>query len=256
MIDLHSHILPGIDDGAKTIEESLEMGRIAYRDGIRSIVATPHTLNGVYDNSRENIIEAVHVMQGHFKDAGIDITLYPGAEVQLDDQIAHHIESGYLLTLNDMGKYIFIELPVHVIPQHLDSLFFDLKMKGITPIITHPERNMFIEKDVNILFEFVEKGVLSQITASSLTGEFGSGVKACAKKLLKCKLVHIIATDSHATTHRVPILSEGVKVASQIVGKEDAQSMVIDVPQKVINGDVFYAEDPQKQRSFFSFFNK
>jgi protein-tyrosine phosphatase len=256
MIDVHSHILPAVDDGAKTIEESLAMGRIAARDGITDIVATPHALNGTYENPRGRVLEGVAALQEAFLKADIRIRLYPGADVRLTDHLVEHVKRGDALTLNDTGKYVFVELPSQVIPANMAEFIFELELAGMKPIITHPERNIFIEKNPNILYDLVEKGALAQITAASLTGMFGGGAQDTARKLLKCGLVHLIATDAHSPSRRPPVLSEGVKCAARIVGKAAADAMVNDTPRKILAGTYIETNEPQRYRPFFSFFTK
>lgn len=253
MIDLHSHILPSVDDGAETLEDALAMGRIAAQDGITDIVATPHALNGTYENTREKIIKAVVSLQDAFQEAHIPVRLYPGADVRLTDHLIDHLGKGDAMTLNDTGKYVFVELPSQVIPMKMAEFIFELELAGIKPIITHPERNVFIEKNPNILFDLVEKGALAQITAASLTGMFGAGARDTAKKLLKCNLVHVIATDAHSPAGRPPRLRDGVQCAARIVGAGAAEAMVNDTPRRIVRGEYVNTEEPQRYRSFFSF---
>jgi len=255
MIDVHSHILPAVDDGAGTLEEALAMGTIAAQDGITDIVATPHALNGTYENSREKIIQAVAALQTAFHEAGIPIRLYPGADVRLTDHLIEHLKRGDAMTLNDTGKYVFVELPSQVIPVKMADFIFELELAGIKPVITHPERNIFIEKNPNVLFDLVEKGALAQITAASLTGLFGQGAKDTARKLLKCRMVHLIATDAHSPAGRPPLLRDGVRCAARIVGADAAEAMVGDTPRKILSGSYIETEEPQRYRPFFSFFN-
>jgi len=254
MIDLHCHILPGLDDGAKTLAESLEMGRIAARDGVTGIVATPHAFNDTYENNRQNILPAVESLRAAFLEAQIPVTLYPGADVRITERLVDHIKNGEALTLNDTGKYIFIELPSQVIPMHIADFIFQLQLAGVTPVVTHPERNVFIEKDPNILYEFISKGALAQITAGSLCGMFGAGARDTAKKLLKCNMAHVIASDAHSPVTRPPVLSAGVKVAARIAGTEEADAMVRETPGKIIAGEYVNTPEPERYRSFFSFF--
>ncbi|HKK32150.1 MAG TPA: CpsB/CapC family capsule biosynthesis tyrosine phosphatase, partial [Desulfomicrobiaceae bacterium] len=135
MTDLHSHILPGIDDGAGTMADSVDMARAAQRDGVRHIVATPHHANGVYENSRDNVLEVTDRVAGALAEAGVSVTILPGAEVHFHSGLAAGVRAGTLCTLADTGKYLLVELPVQLIPPTLREELFQLKLMGITPIL-------------------------------------------------------------------------------------------------------------------------
>ncbi len=233
MIDIHCHILPGMDDGPASLEESLKMCKIAYNDGIRIIVATPHTLNGLYLNGKEEIRNLVEILNSK---TDIDIKILPGADVHISPDIPELIEDGNIMTINDNMRYILIEFPYMNVPQNIDRFLFSLKKRGITPIITHPERNLAIQRDIKIMYELLKMGALSQITGMSITGDFGRDVRVCAENLLTHNLVHIISSDAHSQDLRPPILSKGFSSASRIVGRELALKMVKDNPFAVING--------------------
>jgi len=257
MIDLHSHILPGLDDGAKTLQESIEMGLIGFKDGIRTVVATPHTLNGVYQNDRSTILAKVEELNKAIKKFGvrssefgvqetssafripqsaINLKVLPGADVYFSAELLTQIEEGKALTIGDLGKYLLLEFPVQGIPYGVEEVLFQLMVKGITPIISHPERNLEIAFKTQRYFEMIRMGCLGQVTAMSLTGEFGGDVKRVAEKLLKARLVQIIASDAHSKNSRPPILSSAVQAAARIVGEEVARKMVTEYPQAVLDG--------------------
>ena len=243
MIDIHAHILPGLDDGAKTIEESLEMCRIAEEDGITQMVATPHVSNGIYTNSAEVIIEEVDKINKVIEKHKINIRIFPGADVHMTPGIAQQVEDGQILTLNANKKYILLEMPVQIVPPELDLLIFDLQIQGITSIISHPERNQQVQQHPDILSGFMRKGVLMQITAMSLTGDFGPGAETCAKKLLVNGLAHIIASDAHSPDKRPPVLSNAIKIAQRIIGEKQAVAMVSAIPKRIINrGSISYSD--------------
>jgi len=256
MIDLHAHILPGLDDGPQTLAESIKMCRIACEDGIEKIVATPHTKNGVYQNSREEILKAVTELNNNLKNLNIPIHIYPGSDIRIDTDIFDLIDDNQLLTVNDNKRYIMIEFSEYIIPPQMEEWIFKLKLKKITPIFTHPERNMIIQKDLDIAYRLVENGGLIQITAMSLTNDWGKSVKKCADELVKARLVHIIASDAHSPIKRPPILSRALAVASELIGDEiEAKKLVTTIPQAIIDGTVYYPPDPvRKKTSFFKKF--
>jgi len=256
MIDLHAHILPGLDDGAKTLQESIQMCQISYRDGVRVMVATPHTLNGLYLNDREKILNKVQELNEAILKFGIqnknpemvldpnlptlnsELTLrvLPGADVHFSEKTLLHLDQGELMTINDGKKYLFIEFPYQGIPYHAEEVLFELMTRGVIPIITHPERNLEVGQRPQRYYELIRMGCLGQVTAMSLTGEFGSKVRQLSERLLKYRLLHFIASDTHSMEGRSPILSTGVKAAAKVVGKEEARKMATEYPQAILEG--------------------
>ncbi|MBF0395305.1 MAG: tyrosine protein phosphatase [Desulfobacterales bacterium] len=237
MIDLHCHILHGIDDGPKTIEESLSMAKIAALDGIRTIVATPHTLDGVYLNSFDKINSEIEKFKQAILKEKVDIKLCIGADVHLCPHMIDKIKDKSAITINNGMRYMLLEFPSMGIPEEAKNEIFSLKVSGITPIITHPERHLIIQKKPDILKKLIKMGALCQITASSITGGFGESVKQFTKKLLQNRMVHIIATDAHSSNHRRPILSLAVEAASKILkSSKEAEAMVTTFPSAVIEG--------------------
>jgi len=244
VIDLHCHILPGIDDGAKTLEESLKMAGIALRDGIHTIVATPHTL-GIHLNNVRSVEKSIAGLADAFSINGINLRLIPGADVPLSAGLMDKIKGGEAGTINNNMKYILLELPSYTVPPRVKDLIFDLKMNGITPVITHPERNLMIQQNAGIVYDLVIMGALCQITAMSITGDFGEIPRKSAAILLERRLVHVIASDAHSADYRPPLLSKAVEAAANILGNyEEAERMVRDVPAAIIAGNTPEIADP------------
>jgi len=256
MIDIHCHILPELDDGSKSLEETLDMCRMAVEDGIKTIVATPHQQDGVYQTPAEAIFRTVRTVSEHIRQAGIPLQLLPGADVRIEVETGEKIMRGEVVSINNTKRYFLLEFPAHAIPMNIDKLIFNLLLKNITPVLTHPERIMEVQENPNRVFDLVSMGVLSQVTAMSITGGFGSRVKKCAHTLLKHNLVHVIASDAHSTEHRPPILSKAVKVVSKILDEERALDMVTTVPDTIVRGEsVEIFPLPIKiKRKFFGFF--
>jgi protein-tyrosine phosphatase len=241
MIDLHSHILCDLDDGAEALEESIEMCRISYHDGIRTIVATPHILDGIYENDRSTILAKVQELNAALKQSAIGnrqsaIKILPGADVHFSSDILYRCEEGEIVTVNDQGRYLMVEFESQGIPYMAEEALFQMLMKGIVPIISHPERNMEIGKKPKRYYEMIRMGCLGQVTAMSLTGEFGPEVMKVAEKLLAHRLIHIIASDAHSVRRRPPLLSSAVKAAEKIVGEEEARKLVTEYPAAIIEG--------------------
>lgn len=245
MIDIHSHILPGLDDGAQTWEDALQMARQAVADGIRVMVATPHLFKGrVVDPQKINEKSAILDLIGRFKERlaaeGIALEILPGCDVPLSVEALMLLEDDLLLTINDLKRYLFLELPDTAIPPATEEICFRIKSKGITPIITHPERHLIIQEAPDRLRRLLDLGCLSQLTAGSLTGRFGRHVARASRQLIKKGYVHLMATDAHNPSSRPPLLSQALNELSTLVGPERARAMVTQVPGKIIKGEPIF----------------
>ena len=246
MIDLHNHLLPGIDDGAKKLEETLEFLRIGHRDGVRKVVATPHMRPGIYDNRRELILQRVAmVREAQRGDEAEAVTLLPGAEVFFTADVVQLARAGELMTVGDGGRYLLLELPYQQAPLGVDDTIFQLRLLGITPLMAHPERVAYYLEDIERVAASVRIGALTQVTGASVTGQFGDRARDFARALLERNLVHVLASDSHDVSYRPPVLSEAVRAAAAIVGEEAARRMVFEVPQAILEGREVQAEEPR-----------
>lgn len=233
MIDLHSHILPGIDDGASNIDVALEMARMQVADGVTVQACTPHILPGMYHNTGSGIRRAVVEFQTLLTEHGIPLRLVVGADNHMIPDFVDQLRSGHLLSLAD-SRYVLVEPPHHVAPPQMEAFFFGLLVAGYVPILTHPERLSWINTHYDVFERLVLKGVWMQITAGSLTGDFGDGARYWAERMLDEGLVHILATDAHGTKRRAPNLSSGRGFAAERLGVEEAEHLVETRPRAVI----------------------
>ncbi len=258
MIDLHAHILPGLDDGAQDMDETIEMCLKAAGDGIETIVATPHMGNGTFDNHREVVLSAVAVVNNELEKRKIPVKILPGGDNYINEHLDFLIQRGEAMTVNDNGRYVMVEFPKHIVPPHFLDWLFEMKLKNITPILTHPERHMAFQNDIDIARQWVDKGGLIQITAMSLLGEFGPDTMKSAEELLRYHLVHIIASDAHSKGRRPPVLSEAIGLASQSAGFDYIHKLVNDFPAAIIAGESFDVPEPipKKLNFFMRFFGK
>jgi protein-tyrosine phosphatase len=237
MIDIHCHILPGIDDGPAVSDESVEMARQALEDGIHGVIATPHTLNGLFINRFQEVSVCIDTLRRILKDEHIDLMLYPGAEEHFRPGLVQRILSGESSTLNHTGKYVLVEFPFHSVPVEAKDEFFQLKLKGVTPIIAHPERNTVFQQHPDMLADMIASGALTQITAMSITGELDESVMDFSHQLIKRRMAHIIASDAHSPEYRIPAMSMAVQIAGNILKSEsEAMKMVQEYPQAILNG--------------------
>lgn len=201
MVDIHNHILVGTDDGPKSIEETIALLQQAKEEGINDIVVTPHHLHPKYENTFETVTESIEELNKIDEIAKLNIQLYPGQEIRLSDQILQNIEQQKIYGLN-YTKYLLIELPSNEVPHYTKKLLYDIQNKGFIPIIAHPERNKAIARDINLLYELINNGALSQVTASSLNGELGKNVQKISIKMIEHNLIHFIASDAHHVLNR------------------------------------------------------
>ena len=241
-IDIHCHILPGIDDGPGDIGESVEMARMAIDDGISTILATPHILDGAYDNTAEKIKEAHGELLSSLPEG---ITLLYGADVRISPDMIKKVERGDIPTLNGSG-YLLIELPHFVIPPSTDNLVFNLKQRGITPILTHPERHLLMSKNLTVLRSLRSVGAMIQITAQSITGGFGRDIRKASMLMLKEGLVDFVASDAHNSRKRPPQLSAAYREVEASFGGETARELFV-LNQKQIVQAIESGETTLKQ---------
>lgn len=242
MIDIHSHILPGLDDGAQTWEESLQMARMAVADGIRVMVASPHLFqNRVVDseliNKKETILEIFEQFKQKLSEEEIALKIVPGCDIPLCFQLLQLLDDDLVLTINDSKRYLLLELPDTSFPPATEQICFRLKSKGLTPIITHPERNFIIQEMPEKLERLLDLGCLVQVTACSLLGVFGRRVAKFTRNLAKKGYVHLVATDAHGIQRRPPVLSAAVEALSALIGPEQARAMVTVIPDKIVRGE-------------------
>jgi protein-tyrosine phosphatase len=255
MIDLHCHLLPGVDDGAKDLDSALAMARIAVADGIRTTACTPHIQPGVYDNTPERIRNGVSKLQAAIDKAEIPLTLVVGSDAHIRPDFVAALRAGQIAPLH-ASRYVLFEPPHHVAPPAMDSVLFDMLANGYVPILTHPERLTWMGQHYEMLKRLVGSGVWLQITAGSLTGRFGRNPQHLAERMLGDGLVHILATDAHSTHRRPPLLREGMEAAARVIGNEEAHHLVVTRPQAVLeNRTIFIASKPlvrQEKRGLFA----
>jgi protein-tyrosine phosphatase len=235
--DLHCHLLPGIDDGAKDLEQSLAMARIAVEDGIRTVVVTPHHLNGVYANPASEVLDAVASLREALLAEGIPLKILPGTELHLVPELPEELSAGRALTVANQKKAVLVELPVHTVPYGAEHLLEQLLAMGLQPIIAHPERNSQLRANPDMLEEWVGIGCLGQITAQSCTGQFGPQVQESAREMIHQGLIHVVASDAHRDRRRIPKLSEAQAQIERWTNSALAQLICIDFPNQLIEGE-------------------
>jgi protein-tyrosine phosphatase len=232
MIDIHCHVLPGIDDGAKSWDIAVEMCRMAVADGTEHLVATPHA-NRRYVYDRKHLTETLQELRHRVGrtprlSLGCDFRLSPE---NIDDILAH--PERYLI---EGGRYVLAE-PSHTkVPPEVDSYLRKLLAVGITPVITHPERNVVLQKTPERILEWVKLGCVIQVTATAVTGSWGETAWHTAQWLLKRDAVHVLASDAHDITQRPPGLSLAREAVAELCGNRVARALVDDNPRAIVSG--------------------
>ncbi|MDQ0206998.1 tyrosine-protein phosphatase [Alkalicoccobacillus murimartini] len=256
MIDIHCHILPGLDDGAASLSHSVEMARTAVQEGITTIIATPHHANPYFDSTVDEMAAGVEAVNSALIDEGIPLTVKSGQEIRLFGELVEHLALGRSIPLMGEGRYVLVEFPTNSVPAYSERLFYDLAVQGYTPVIAHPERNKVLLQKPDKLFEFVRNGALTQITTSSVTGHFGKTIKSFTDQLIEANLAHLLASDAHnlqARTFRM-------KQASDIIEEEHGTDLLYQFRE---NGELLVSnqnliihppEPVRKKKKRFSFF--
>jgi protein-tyrosine phosphatase len=237
MIDLHCHILPGLDDGPSTLAGSLQMASAFVDDGVSVVACTPHILPGLYKNSGPHIRRAAAHLQQRINEKGIPLRLVTGADNHVTPDFVDQLSRGELLSLAD-SRYVLVEPPHHVAPPRLKELFFDLIVAGYVPVLTHPERLTWINSHYESMRQLVQAGVWLQLTAGSLAGAFGKNARYWSERMLEDGVVHILATDAHDVSHRPPHLSKGRDLAARRIGDREAENLVVTRPEGVLRNAV------------------
>ncbi|MDN6735775.1 MAG: tyrosine protein phosphatase [Tetragenococcus koreensis] len=241
MIDLHCHILAGIDDGAESMDASLAMAREAVDQGITHILCTPHHNNGRYENPKATVISTVALLQAELDQRNLPLTLLEGQEVRITGELLEEIKKDRILFTDLADTYLLIEFPTMDVPAYTEELFFELRALGKVPVIVHPERNAKFREDPNRLIPYLEMGCLAQLTAPSIVGSFGKSIQKTAKTMVKHNLVQMVASDAHGVNKRPFRLKE----AYEAVGNEKAKLMQ-QVAKDLVNGDAVNYPSYQK----------
>lgn len=256
MIDIHCHILPNVDDGPDHVELSLAMARQAADEGITHIIATPHHRNGRFENAKADILREVEKFNERLEKENIPVTILPGQETRMNGDMLADYESGNILTLNNTDRYVFVEFPPNDVPAYAAHLLFDLKMKGLVPVIVHPERNRAIMEKPNRLYRLIKDGSLSQVTAASIVGKFGKKIQEFSLELIEHSLVHFIASDAHNVTSRAFHMRAAYREITKEFGYDVADEFQTNAI-RVMNGEDIYIDEPvefRRKKKRFRFF--
>jgi protein-tyrosine phosphatase len=248
MIDVHLHILPGVDDGPATLGDALALARSLVQEGVRVAVATPHYNDEYPQRSAREICERVRDLQRELDRYAIPLRLLAGHEALIQPGLAADVQSGRIATLNG-SRYLLLELWNSSWMPETERVIFDLRVLGIVPLLAHPERYVAIQQDSNRLKALIDQGVLAQLTAGSLIGMQGKSARRCAETLLKRGLIHCIASDAHGPGRRPPAILQGMQAAERLVDRVRLEQLIETYPATMLQNrslDVVSATTPHR----------
>jgi len=223
MIDLHSHLLPNIDDGSKSIRASLRMAHEAVEDGIEAALMTPHHMNGHYVNHKPDVIRLTQEFQAHLDKEKIPLQVFPSQEVRINGGLIDALDNDDILFADEDNRYLLLEFPDDDVPTYSDDMIFNIMQRGISVQIAHPERNLKIMAQPDILFNLIEKGAIAQVTASSYIGTFGKKVEKFSEAIVAHNLAHVFVSDAHDLPNREYEMRQAFHKLGTNLGKQYQQ---------------------------------
>ncbi|MCP3773471.1 tyrosine protein phosphatase [Paenibacillus sp. MZ04-78.2] len=250
MIDLHCHILPGLDDGCQTMDDTMDMAQMAKLHGIRTVVATPHHADGHYENEAFAIRERVDRTNALLRERQSELLLLPGQEIRVNDQLLEELDQNKLITLND-SQYILLEFPHQYVPERIEELFHELRLRSLIPVIAHPERNVGIIQNPRIVGRLKELGALFQLTAGSLLGKHGRTIQKLSFLFCRESMVQFIASDAHNRIRGIDHLAKAYELIEQRYGKPMALYFQDNAHAVVHSMTIQNFEAPKKRRWLF-----
>lgn len=236
MVDLHCHLLPGVDDGSKSMAISLRLAREATENGVTHALLTPHHMNGRYVNHKQDVIRETAEFQKQLREHNILLTVFPGQEVRINGNLLEALDNDDILFADEDNRYLMLEFPDDDVPYYTNRMIFDLQQRGITPVIVHPERNTIIMAKPDLLYGLLEKGCLSQITASSYVGTFGKKVERFSRQLIETGQGYIFASDAHNLPGRKYEMRQAFKKLQNEFGKSLADQYQQNA-RTIVNGE-------------------
>lgn len=254
LVDLHSHILPGVDDGSPDIEHSLALAQAAVDDGITHMLLTPHHMDGKYVNHKEDVIKKTNKFQQALTENKIPLKVFPGQEVHINDRLLEAIDNDDILFADENNRYLMLELPHTHVPEYfMKNIFPELRNRGITPIIVHPERNQEIQRTPDLLYEMVNKGCLTQLTASSYLNVFGKEVTEFTQKIIDADLGFTFSSDAHNLKGRKTRMTKAYEKLYKVSEKKANQYW--ENGKMILNGEDVTLQQIKPIKTKFSFFD-
>lgn len=236
MIDIHSHIIPNVDDGARSVEETFNILKEAQEAGFTDVILTSHFLLNYYETNAQELIFWKEKLQEVLKKQGTKINLHSGMEIYITNQMEELLENKKILTLAN-SRYMLIELPLATNVKYFDYVVYYLEAKGIKPIIAHPERYKCVQKDPDIVEEYIEKGCLIQCNYGSIVNLYGREAEKTIKTLLKKNQVHFLGSDVHRKNGTYLIILDAIKKIRKIIGENKINEITTINPKKILQNE-------------------
>lgn len=256
MVDLHCHLLPGVDDGSKSMDISLRLAREATENGVTHALLTPHHMNGRYMNHKKDVVRMTKEFQEQLKAHQIPLTVFPGQEVRINGQLITALDKDDILFADTGDRYLMLEFPDDDVPHYTKQMLFELQQRGVTPVIVHPERNTMIMEKPDLLYGMLADGCLAQITASSFVGTFGGKVKRFSEELIQAGQGYIFASDAHDLPGRKYEMRQAFDKLRQEFGPELADRYQQNA-RAIINGEdipLNEIREIKRRKKFFGLF--
>lgn len=261
MIDIHCHILPDVDDGSKNLEQSIEMVRMEHSGGTKAFIVTPHVIEKKDYERVEGFAAIMEQLQATLNSEGIDVTLYPGGEIYPMRHLLVGVDAKKPVTLAGKGRHMLLDLPMGALPNDFEGILYELQIRGITPILAHPERCGPFQMEPDRLEPFLDKGVACQVNVGSLAGKYGPGAQDAAELILKRRWAHFLASDMHRAG-RKPYLATGAEAAGEFLDGDYIRMLTVESAQCVIEGKELPPRPPRppeakpKKRFLGGFFSR
>lgn len=244
MIDIHTHLIPNVDDGADSIEETIRLAKAAVKEGIRHVILTPHHNRYWVSNEKDKVLRLTKQVEQAIQKADIPLTVSPSQEIRMNEEFSEELFAGNYLSLDGKGRYYLVEFSWNEFPSFAYSYLQEMIDADIIPVIAHPERQEPFLENPNLLKSLIEMGCISQITATSIVGGYTEEIREAAHYMMQENLIHVIASDAHDTVERPYNLVNALKVVEKEYSK-DYSDYLIDNAEKIFNGQEVKAFQPK-----------
>lgn len=243
MIDMHSHILPNIDDGARSIEETFNLIKEAEKAGFDAVISTSHYMENYYETDVPEREVWVKAIMENLKTKNINTNLYLGNEIYFSNKIIELLEKRKASTINDTS-YVLFELPLNAEPMNLYDVIYDMLQYKLVPILAHPERYSFVQKEPELIYDLIEKGVLMQANYGSIIGQYGEKAQIIVKKFFENNMIHFLGSDVHRQNSIYPKIPKILDEIANIIGEEKLAELTTNNPQLVLNNKKIEVTEP------------
>lgn len=245
MIDIHSHILPNIDDGARNIKETIQLMKEAEKVGFKAIISTSHYKEGYYETATPERELWMNLIYQKLKEEDINLQLYLGNEIHLSENIISLLEEGKASTINDTS-YVLFEMSLNEEPLNLYNIVYEMLQCKLTPILAHPERYTFAQEDPELIYDLIKQGVLMQCNYASIIGYYGKKAQLLIEKMLENKMVHFLGSDVHRTNTIYPKIPEILTQLTKLIGEEEIEKLTTTNPKLALQNKRIEIEEPNK----------